>query len=124
MPHQALQNQPTRTRKRQCFAFLGIGLAALSIAGCSSVDRIAMTSLEPATVDGVPGFKFRARSDAIRPENNAEAEAERMRWLQTYLDDNAMCKSGFVIAQRQAVMISDALFGRILDIFYTGTCKG
>lgn len=84
------------------------------------MDRPAMSHFEPMAQDT---FRFVAKTDAIAyREDSPDAEAERMRWLQTYLTDNKLCPAGYSITDRKPVVTTDT-FARTHTIFYSGRCK-
>jgi hypothetical protein len=92
----------------------------LILGGCATMDRPAMSSFEPLAGDK---FRYVAKTDSmVYREDSPEAEAERMRWLQTYLTDNKLCPAGYAISDRKPVLTSDVI-GRTYTIFYTGRCK-
>lgn len=98
----------------------GLTLGAALLTGCATVDRPQMSRFEPLTDTT---FRFSARTDLlIYREDAPEAEAERMRWLQTYLADNKLCTAGYAIDSRRAVVIGDTL-GKLYEIIYFGRCK-
>lgn len=95
-------------------------MAAGLCAACATVDRPQMSDFAP-TADG--GFRFTARADLVfYREDSASAEAERIRWLETWLADNGLCRAGYEITSRRPVVRSDIL-GRVFDIHYTGRCR-
>ncbi len=100
---------------------LAVACAALGMAGCALVDRPELTRFEPV---GMSEFRYVARTDEwVYPLESMDAEAERMRWLEMYLKDNAMCASGYEIVSRRPVVMSNN-FKPIHDVYYAGRCKG
>lgn len=94
--------------------------AALSLSACAAVDRPAMTEFEPLENGR---FRYEAATDAVYPADSPTAEAERMRWLEQYLADNAVCQDGYEITERKLVLVREALLGDVHRIYYSGTCK-
>lgn len=96
--------------------------ATLSLlAACSSIDRANLTEFQPMG-DGT--FRYEAAAASIgRDPSDPIAEAERMRWLETYLADNTLCPAGYEITDRTAVLTQQGLLGDGYRIYYTGTCK-
>lgn len=91
----------------------------LVFTACAAVDRPTMSEFEPM---GDSSFRFQAKADAIYPEASPAAESERMRWLQTYLDNNGLCRSGYELTDRKVVLVSEALLGDLKTIYYQGRC--
>ena len=91
--------------------------------GCAAIDRPAMTTFEPFHNPTPGGFKYRARADALHREDSSSAEAERMRWVEMYLEDNKHCPRGYEISERKTSVIQTGMFGAVLDIFYSGRCR-
>jgi hypothetical protein len=95
-------------------------IAAALLTGCATMDRPVMSHFEPLAGDT---FRYVAKTDRLAyREDSADAEAERMRWLQTYLNDNKLCPSGYEITSRKPVVTADT-FARAHTIFYAGRCK-
>lgn len=92
---------------------LAIALAALT--GCASMDRDAMSSLEPTHEDSsYRYFKFTAATNAIHKD-----EQTRIEWLETWLRDNGMAGKPYEITTRREVVKGSTMFGPIHDIYYT-----
>jgi hypothetical protein len=97
-------------------------LALLALGGCmDAVNRPTMSEFEPL---GGDRFRYEATTAALTdPENDPDAEATRMRWLQTYLSDNGMCPDGYLIDERKPVVRSQTLGLVSHRIYYRGRCK-
>lgn len=93
--------------------------AALSLAACASQDRAALTEFEPLEAGA---FRYEATSGPAYPLDSPTAEAERIRWLERYLADNALCPDGYQITERKVVLTDQVLFGDIHRIYYSGAC--
>lgn len=82
-------------------------LAIASLAGCaglSEYDRMAITSLERNPSDSTgQTYIYRARTGSNYPPNDPEAEATRVRWLQTWLTTNKACPDGYEVKSRDAI---------------------
>ena len=89
------------------------------LAACSSVDRLAMTEFRPI---GDSAFEYKAKADAMYPDDTVSAEATRLKWLKQYLEDNGYCPTGYEITERLVVTRFQGLLGNLVDIFYTGRC--
>lgn len=93
------------------------------LAGCSTIDRPAQSRFEPLPIkDGVRQFKFTAIDSIPWPHDTPEGEAERMRWLTAYLQENAMCPAGHEVTSRETSLTKFAI-GQQVTIYYQGRCK-
>ncbi len=64
-------------------------LVGLLVAGCSSFDRVATSSLTPTTTEGgYCYYTYEAPAAAGYELNNEAAERTRMEWLEKWLADN------------------------------------
>jgi hypothetical protein len=64
-------------------------------------------------------FRFEAGADSLfRQVDDPDAEAERMRTLRRFLDENHYCLKGYQITERKPVVV-DSDFHRI---YYQGVC--
>ncbi len=99
-------------------------MALLPAAACSvneNLERLASTEFKPIS-DSV--FEYRAlASPVLRSEDSSGAEAERLKWLRAYLDENGYCPNGFEITERRAVQLVTGLLGTSYNIFYGVRCK-
>ena len=94
-----------------------VSVALLS--SCAAVDRPAMSQFEPLSENT---FKYSAKADLIYRYDTSDGEKARMEWLEQYLSDNGLCKNGYRIDSRKAVLIRKDLLGDWHDIFYYGHC--
>ena len=91
--------------------------------GCAGIDRTKVTQLQPyKSNDGQQYFNYLAYAGSTYPTNTKEAEDQRMAWLETWLSENNLCKSGFSITERNEVKANTWLYDRT-NIYYTGKCK-
>jgi hypothetical protein len=99
-------------------------IAALLLTGCAAIDRPELSRFEPdGTQEGQRAFRFYARADSlIYRVDTPEGEAARMRWLDSYIDENKFCARGYQIDSREIVTISTGL-ANVHDLFYKGRCK-
>ena len=94
-------------------------LIALLAAGCAS-DEPPLTTFKTLSKSE---FTFEARADMAHPENDPDAEATRMEWLQQALADRQMCRSGYEITGRTLVAAKEEALGQTHNIAYHGVCK-
>lgn len=91
----------------------------LSIFGCASLDRVAVTKFEPTrTETNAQFFKFTAFADAAYPLKSEEAERTRINWLETWLRDNGYGAKTYEVISRVPVLRQKGLIGDTYDIFY------
>ena len=96
-----------------CFIILFI------LVGCSNLDRITLTRLEPTKVEGdYAYFRYTSYADAVLPIDSEEAEKTRMRWLDKWLEDNGFPGAEYEILSRKSVLIQKGLLGDIYDLYY------
>lgn len=93
-------------------------LIGLLLSGCQ-LDRDPLTSFE---ISSPSSFKYLARADPIYPEGSEEAESIRIGWLETYLDDNNLCQTGYHVQNRSKVFVRKTPIGELYDITYEGVC--
>lgn len=91
----------------------------LLTSSCSPADRVMATRFAPFDATR---FSFIAFADAVYPLDSPEAEAVRIDWLETHLDEHAFCAGGYRIAERKVVIRSKGLLADVADIYYTGEC--
>ncbi|WP_395016126.1 hypothetical protein [Dongia sp.] len=103
---------------------LKIGIVATAVVlpmlagGCEYLKKPEATRFD--AVDG--GFEFRAIADAAYPEDSANGESWRMRWLEQRLQQTATCPNGYEITSRKPVLLSTGALGSIYDVYYEGRC--
>lgn len=90
-------------------------LSIFLLVGCSSYDRQVMTEFEPV---GPDRFRYASQYGTFYAADSPGAEAERLDWLATWLQNNAMCSGGHEVTSRRQVAAS-SLAGRII---YEGRC--
>jgi hypothetical protein len=95
--------------------------AALSLAACSTQERIDTTAFEPQADANT--FRYRAYADASVRLDVPWAEEYRMDMLKEWLELNHKCPDGFTITSRKPVKKSEGIFADIYDIYYEGRCK-
>lgn len=96
---------------------------ALILCGCANIDRTKVTQLEPyKSSDGQQYFRYLAYAGSTYPADTKEAEDQRMAWLDIWLSENKLCKSGFAITDRNVVIANAWPYDRTI-IYYTGQCK-
>lgn len=89
------------------------------VVGCSTIDRINLTRLEPVRSEsGAQYFKYTSFADAIRPNDSVDAEKTRIEWLEKWLQDNGLNSKDYTIVYRKAVVRQRGLLGDIYDIYY------
>ena len=69
------------------------------------------------------GFAFRAIADAAYPEETANGEAWRMKWLEQRLGETGICPRGYTITARETRRLSTGALGSIYDVYYEGRCN-
>lgn len=99
---------------------IALALALLLLAGgCEYLSKPESTRFE--AVEG--GFEFRAIADAAYPEQSANGESWRMRWLEQRLRETGTCPNGYEITSRRPVLFSTGVLGSIYDVYYEGRCS-
>lgn len=98
--------------------FLVLVIAAA--AGCATVDRMNLSKFEPIRSDATHRyFKYTVTGNSTgQAVDSADAERERMEWLQTWLDDNGMAGKKYEVVSRMPVVKGPSLFGQVHEIFY------
>ena len=105
------------TRLLSACAVVGVGLV---IAGCESRDRAALTQFVPEA-DGT--FMFQASTGATYPLDSAEGEATRLRWLDQYIRENAVCGGGeYEVTERTPIFVASAWLEDNYRVIYRGRC--
>jgi hypothetical protein len=87
--------------------------------GCSYLHKPESTAFDPSA----DGFKFRAIADAAYPEETANGEAWRMKWLEQRLAETGTCPHGYTITARETKRLSTGALGSIYDVNYEGRCN-
>jgi hypothetical protein len=87
--------------------------------GCTYLHKPESTAFDP-TGDG---FAFRAIADAAYPEETANGEAWRMRWLEQRLAETGTCPHGYTITARETKRRATGALGSIYDVYYEGRCN-
>lgn len=94
-------------------------LMLVVLASCAGIDRRGMSTLEPLRSDAqFRYFKFIAGTGVNYAVESSSAEATRMEWLRTWLDDNGMADKTYEIVSRQTVQRDQQLFGPVGTIYY------
>jgi len=65
---------------------------------------------------------FEAKAGAAFPTDSESAEAQRMRWLQDWLDRKGLCPGGFDILLRETIAVGQPNF-HDMDLRYKVRCK-
>jgi hypothetical protein len=92
---------------------------SLLLGGCSYLHKPESTAFD-ATENG---FAFRAIADAAYPEETANGEAWRMKWLEQRLAESGTCPHGYTITARETKRLSTGELGSIYDVYYEGRCN-
>lgn len=91
----------------------------IALAGCASLDRSDLTSLEPLREDtSYRYFKFKAFADLVYPLDSESGERTRMEWLETWLIDNGLGGKKYEVVSRVPVVKNKGLLGDTYDVFY------
>jgi hypothetical protein len=94
-------------------------LLLAALASCAGIDRRGVSTLEPLRSDAqFRYFRFTAGTGVNYAVESASAEATRMDWLRTWLDDNGMADKTYEIVSRQPVQRDQQLFGPVGTIYY------
>jgi hypothetical protein len=94
-------------------------IIALGIGGCAS-DEPPLTKFEQVSDNE---FKFEARVGLEYPEDDPEAEATRMAWLEEILAERHLCPNGYTITGRTVVAAEEEAIGQTHNMAYHGVCK-
>lgn len=92
-------------------------LLSLLLTGCETADRITATDFIPLSKKE---FRYKGVGNVIYPVDTAEGEASRKTMLETWLQINEMCLSGYVITSRKTVVRVVAT--GVYDVWYEGRC--
>ena len=93
---------------------LSVCILACFLAACAAPE-LGRTSFMTVYEDGAYTYcRYEAYADASYPEASREAEAARMKWLESWLRDNRLGGKKYEIASRNAVRRA----GSDYDIFY------
>jgi hypothetical protein len=95
-------------------------LLAILTAGCAAGAEPPLTKFEALSNDE---FTFEARAGVEYPEDDAEAEATRMDWLEQALADRGMCPDGYEITEKTVVAAEAEALGQTHNVAYHGVCK-
>jgi hypothetical protein len=102
----------------------GVLLAALAspLIGCTGLDRAELSEFRPIPPDA---FRFTAATNFFYvPAASGWAEAERVRWLETYLVLHDMCRAGYEVTSRQPDTLCESPVGYPSEmIVYEGRCR-
>lgn len=91
-------------------------IAALVVAACVPPHPVYTPEFEPLPDNR---FRFEAGADSLfRQVDDPSAEADRLKTLQRFLDENHYCLKGYTITERKPVVV-DGSFHRI---YYQGVC--
>lgn len=90
------------------------------LAGCATVDRMNLSKFEPLRSDAThQHFKYTVTGNSTgMAVDSADAERERMEWLQTWLDENGLQGKKYEVVSRTPVTKGPSLFGQVHEIFY------
>ena len=101
---------------RKVVAAIAATVAVGMGAGCVAPHPVYTPEFEPLPDNR---FRFEAGADNLfRQVDDPDAEADRMKTLQRFLDQNHYCLKGYTITERKPVVV-DGSFHRI---FYQGVC--
>ena len=95
-------------------------LLAVVAAGCAAGGEPPLTKFEALSDDE---FTFEARAGVEYPEDDPEAEATRMKWLEQALADRRMCPKGYEITEKTVVAAEEQALGQTRNVAYHGVCK-
>ena len=98
-------------------------VAVLLVAGCDSLARKHLTSLEPIKIEsGYQYFRYKARTDFSYPSHLATGkdEEKRMDWLKDWLTENGYQDFEYKILSRQTLIspTEELLLPHLYDIYY------
>jgi hypothetical protein len=96
-----------------------VAAGSFLIGGCTYLHKPESTAFD-ATEDG---FAFRAIADAAYPEETANGEAWRMKWLEQRLAETGTCPHGYTVTARETRRLSTGALGSIYDVYYEGRCN-
>lgn len=68
-------------------------------------------------------FTFEARADIRYPDDDPDAEATRVKWLERALADRQMCPDGYGITDRTLVAAEEEALGQTHNVADHGICK-
>lgn len=95
-------------------------LLAVLTAGCAAGAEPPLTRFEALSNDE---FTFEARAGVEYPEDDPDAEATRMNWLEQALADRRMCPNGYEITDKTLVAAEEEALGQTHNVAYSGVCK-
>lgn len=101
---------------------LVLSFVAMIIAGCASMDRGALSSIEPIKSEGgYRYFKFAAKAGSAYgyPLNNPEAEKIRIGWLEEWLTLNGYKRESIQVLSREPMTDGSGIMGPVYTVFYT-----
>lgn len=97
---------------------MALVLAVVVLTGCQT--RLYNSSFE-ALGDG--GFRYRGTAASDQPLDTPAGERARIAQMEGWLQDNGLCRSGYVITSRVATKTNAALLGDVYDVNYVGRCS-
>jgi hypothetical protein len=94
----------------------------LALTGCTGLDRAELSEFHRTAPDR---FLYRASTNYFYvSDSRSWAEGERLRWLETYLELNAICSAGYELTSRRAgFRYASPLGYPVDDIVYEGRCR-
>lgn len=95
-------------------------VAGAMISGCSSVDRISMTQLEPRQ-DGSISYRVDA-DETFYDVRDPEEERTRLEWLAYLMRENNLCPGGYDVVDRRPVKKHQGPAGALYTIWYDVRC--
>jgi hypothetical protein len=91
-------------------------IGAMVVAACVAPHPVYTPEFEPLPENR---FRFQAGADSLfHQADDPDAEAQRLKTLQRYLNENHYCLKGYQITERKPVVV-DSDFRRI---YYQGVC--
>jgi hypothetical protein len=94
----------------------------LGLASCTGLDRAELSEFHRIAPDR---FEYRASTNYFYvSDSHSWAEGQRLRWLETYLDLNAICSAGYELTSRRTgLRYASPLGYPVDDIVYEGRCR-
>lgn len=90
----------------------------LTLSGCASRD-FNLTKFRPSGQDEQYSYYiYESFADAVYPEDSNSAEAQRIKWLKQWINENELPMDKYEIVSRKAIKKSVGLLGEIYDIYY------
>lgn len=102
--------------------FLSVVMLCVLMVSCASVDRGALSSIEPInSEDGYRYFRFTAKAGSAYgyPLNDQAAEKIRIGWLEEWLTLNGYKRDAIEIVNRESMIDGSGIMGPVYTVFYT-----